>query len=98
MNYGDIKYIGHGNGIYGNLAKIEIVKYGVETMNHKSVKMIENYASMWESGPARIGSISSMYSKNVFDTFEEALEQFIKDMRLKSYRDIFQYIFKSNNA
>ena len=91
VEIGEEYYEGDGNGDFGNLAKVKVEKESTPE-GFYVITITKNYASIWDNGPPRAGTESTVFEKNLFNTFEKAVKNFVKDMGFNKSRDIIKHI------
>lgn len=100
IEIGKTYYEGAGNGTWGTLALVRVVKtdIGANYKDFFGVEILENYASKWEDRDASVGKHITCHKNFLFDTFKEAKKEFKKSMRFKNDKEIVNYIFREENV
>lgn len=95
IKIGKTYYEGSGNRLYGALALVRVTgKFEQNDEQFYDVELIKNYATKWEKGFPKAGEKTITTANSLYDSFDKAKDNFMKDMQLKSDKDIVRYIFE----
>ena len=96
FNVGDIIYDGGGNGLYYTFAKCKVI-FVYKDLQYYECQVLEDYGSVWESGPPQIGRSINCLESLAFLTYDEAKSNLYKKCILLQIEILLNIILTVTN-
>lgn len=95
IEMGNTYFEGSGNGKFGVLALVKVIgEFEQNNQQFYEVEFVKNYASKWEKKVPKPGEKTLTAENKLYNSFNRAKDNFIKNMNFENERDIIGYIFK----